>query len=625
MKHFNLILLLVLLVYQWGAAQEALQCGYVLFKEDFGGGPSSAESGSPLPKGVTTYRYTTRIPVNDGEYGIRKRVEGHDATWLHGGDHTGNGYMMLVNADYDPGKFYEKTITGLCSGSSFYFSSWIANIMKKGASGPLDPNIRFEIRKASDHSLIAEFETGLLPRYATLTWEQYGVHFDLPKGENAIILQIFNNQGGGNGNDLVLDDITLSLCGPPLNVKTSDQEEDICQGEEVTLKSTVEGGFYKDPQYQWQFSTDTLHWNDIQPGIKSSYKITDAQSSDSGWYRVLVSEKGNILLKNCRISSHAIPLKVWSPRPFSITSNSPVCEGNILELRSPQALKYEWQGPADFKSDQQNLRFETASASLAGTYSLIQTTEGGCMSKASTTVDIQQNDLSVSFDHQDTILCKGSLLTLDASNPGAAYEWNTGAQTPSISIEKGGFYKVVVNKGNCTASDSIAIREVAVPVVNLGRDTDICIGESYTLDARGDDIKSYLWNDGSIMPTLKVSEQGHYRVTVNNACGTASDEIFIKEVPCADHLIFPTAFSPNNDGQNDLFRPKKSLYLNHYELKIFDRWGKLVFFSNDPAKGWNGSYHGKTLPLGTYIWMAQYEKKQENKFVTQKGTVTLLR
>lgn len=622
MKYLNLILLLIVLFPEWGKAQTQEQCGYVLYKEDFGGGTSSPEMGSPLPKTVTTYRYTTEIPINDGEYGIRKGITGHESSWVHGPDHTGNGYMMLINADYDPGKFYEKKITGLCQGSSFYFSAWIANIMKKTATGPLDPNIRFEIRNASDSSLVTEFETGLLPRYSKLTWEQYGVHFDLPDGENAIILRIFNNQGGGNGNDLVLDDITFSLCGPPLEVNTSGQRQNVCRGDQVVFKSAVKGG-YKNPQYQWQFSEDTINWQNIEGATMPLYQIGAAGSSDSGWYRILVAKKGDITLKNCRISSNAFPLKVWSPQPFTIAANDPVCEGRVLQLKAPEALKYEWQGPNNFKSDKQNLKLESVTASQQGTYTLTETTEGGCTSQASKTVKVQPNGLFVSLG-EDRILCEGTTINLNAANANASYQWNTGTQTPSITIQKGGFYKVVVSKGICSASDSVLITEIPLPVVNLGRDTAVCIGEPYTLDATFKYAKRYLWQDGLTTPTHPVIRSGNYTVTVSNECGIASDDIHIEKVPCADHLLFPTAFTPNQDGQNDTFRPKLLLNVTHYELKIFDRWGRMVFLSKDPVQGWDGTFNGKTLPIGSYIWIVHYARNQDDQPVSQKGSVMLL-
>lgn len=617
-------LLLLLIDFEQGLAQQCT--GYALYTEDFGTGNSN--SGDPLPPGVTTYTFTTNTPVEDGYYGIRKQVTGHAGTWFPATDHTGNGYMMLVNASYEAGLFYETKIDNLCQGSSFYFSSWVANLMRKGANGDKDPDLKFVIRRASDSVVIDSLETGLLPRYSTLTWEQYGINFSLPSGESSVILQIFNNADGGNGNDLVLDDITFSLCGPPIKVSqvgTYQNTQDACRGDHVTFSATVAQGFYKKPVYLWQFSTDSVNWQDINGATGLILDLPSVQAKDSGWYRFLVSEDGNIHSAHCRISSPVMPLLVWSPQIISFTTNSPVCEGDSLSLSVPEgALQYDWKGPNSFESRQAGIVFEKASTTENGTYNLTRITRGGCTTSKSVDITVQANDLKVSLG-DDSVFCQGNSVTLNAANAGASYWWNTGDQTPSITVDTGGFYQVMVTKGVCKASDSISIRSVLRPMVDLGNDTTICIGESYSLQVAYPDVDNYLWQDGSTAPQYKITQPGTYSVTLSNQCGMAMDAVHVNTEICADHLIFPTAFSPNGDGQNDFFRPRVFIEVNHYEIRIYDRWGRQVYYGNNPLVGWNGQYKGKTLPMGGYVWIAQYTRHRDNQPVSQKGSFTLLR
>jgi hypothetical protein len=149
--------------------------------------------------------------------------------------------------------------------------------------------------------------------------------------------------------------------------------------------------------------------------VTTTFNIPDATSADSGWYRLLVAEEGNINSPHCRIASQAIPLHVWSSRPFAITSNSPVCEGSDLQLTAPPALGYQWTGPDGFTSTQDSLVFNPVSVNRQGAYKLILTTQGGCTSEAQKTVFVQADDLKVSI-RRDSVFCQGTSVTLNAAN-----------------------------------------------------------------------------------------------------------------------------------------------------------------------------------------------------------------
>lgn len=600
--------------------------GNILYKEDFGGTASSPDIGTPLPSNVTSYSFTSQV-VQDGFYSIRKTVPNSFPSWISGTDHTGNGYMMVVNASYTRGLFYETRIDHLCEGSSFYFSAWVGNLTYATASEPLNPNLEFVIRRASDSTVIDSIETGTLPRYQVLTWKQYGLHFDLPEGESSVILQIFNHQKGGLGNDLVLDDISFSLCGPVIGLNESGTYQhsfDACVGDQVVLSADVEAGFYRNPGYQWQFSRDGRGWEDIPGATTLTLKINATQSSDSGEYRILTAEAANIQSAHCRASSDPIPLNVYMPRKIALASNSPVCEGASLFIRAPEGLQYAWTGPDGFTSAGQQLDFSPARPSDGGIYQLTLITSGGCVSQARETVSVQADDLSVSLG-TDSLLCEGASIRMDATNPGASYLWNTGQRTPFIQVDTGGFFRVTVTKGVCQKSDSLAIRQIRMPVADLGPDTTICEGEPFTLDAAFRDASAYLWQDGSTGPDYPIVDAGRYSVAVSNQCGMATSAVYIKTEECADRLIYPTGFSPNGDGQNDLFRPRRVISVSHYNLKILDRWGYVVFETADPGKGWNGTRQGSRLPMATYVWIAQYTRVRDNKPLVQHGTITLLR
>jgi gliding motility-associated-like protein len=89
----------------------------------------------------------------------------------------------------------------------------------------------------------------------------------------------------------------------------------------------------------------------------------------------------------------------------------------------------------------------------------------------------------------------------------------------------------------------------------------------------------------------------------------------------------PLAFTPNNDGLNDLFQNKTSMPnigLQNFALRVYDRWGQLIFMTNDINRGWDGTYKNKKLDQGVYVYLVEY-LLSKNNLLQQKGTITLVR
>ncbi|OFY05388.1 MAG: hypothetical protein A2W93_05535 [Bacteroidetes bacterium GWF2_43_63] len=137
----------------------------------------------------------------------------------------------------------------------------------------------------------------------------------------------------------------------------------------------------------------------------------------------------------------------------------------------------------------------------------------------------------------DSTICSGSSVTLNAGPGFTSYTWSTGSSSQSITVNTGASYSVTVSAGTCTASDAININVVAVPVVNLGADTTICQGESLILDA-GTSGNGYLWSNFAITQTITVASSANYSVTVTNGglC-PATDNIQVTVQPWADATI----------------------------------------------------------------------------------------
>lgn len=185
-----------------------------------------------------------------------------------------------------------------------------------------------------------------------------------------------------------------------------------------------------------------------------------------------------------------------------------------------------------------------------------------------------------------------------------------------------GIYRDTFSLAN--GCDSIRILRLTVtpkPEPDLGAERNFCAGDVLILNPGHFD--NYLWQDGSTQSTFRVNMPGLYRVTVDNNCGSTTDEILVKEGRC--DIWFPTAFTPNGDGKNDFFTAAGDARLSNFYLSIYNRWGEKVFETNDQMKGWNGRYKGQ-LPLpGVYIWNCSYTKRNGPASRELKGTILLIR
>lgn len=122
----------------------------------------------------------------------------------------------------------------------------------------------------------------------------------------------------------------------------------------------------------------------------------------------------------------------------------------------------------------------------------------------------------------------------------------------------------------------------------------------------------------------QVQEQRTYRVTAFKSAspGITSESNYAEVVP--DLRIFvPNTFTPNNDGLNDSFGPKGE-GIAWIDMQIYDRWGHLIFHTNNPKQMWNGKYHKEEAPMGAYVYKIYARGKYEGS-ASINGTVTLLR
>ncbi len=116
----------------------------------------------------------------------------------------------------------------------------------------------------------------------------------------------------------------------------------------------------------------------------------------------------------------------------------------------------------------------------------------------------------------------------------------------------------------------------------------------------------------------------HFRIVDEYFCELKNFDIEISLEGSCDTVYFPTAFTPNNDGMNDLFRGQGNRSVQDFRLSLYNRWGELVFNSHNILEGWDGKKKGEEQTTGIYIWLASYTNR-EGISITRKGTVLLIR
>jgi len=131
-----------------------------------------------------------------------------------------------------------------------------------------------------------------------------------------------------------------------------------------------------------------------------------------------------------------------------------------------------------------------------------------------------------------------------------------------------------------------------------------------------------LWSTGANTSSILVNQIGTYFVTVTQSACEASDTIQITPGDC--DLYIPSAFTPNNDNLNETFGVIDNVLVQYFSMQIFSKWGQLIFNSNDITKKWDGTFKGKKMPNGSYLWMLNYVN-QKSKKIYQQGTIMLIR
>lgn len=236
-------------------------------------------------------------------------------------------------------------------------------------------------------------------------------------------------------------------------------------------------------------------------------------------------------------------------------------------------------------------------------------------------------------------ICYGDTLLLRASG-GSFFQWSPDAGLSDAFSDSLLAYPLTTTTYTLTVSDTLGCPKAVdttllltvVPPVQAfaGNDTIITIGQQFQLHATGGD--KYEWtpavglsNSNIPDPIVIGTKDVVYSLKVSvlpEGCYD-NDAISVRYIK-GPEVYVPTAFTPNNDGMNDIFRPMPVGVTQINYFRVYNRWGQLIYQTTAYMQGWDGTYNGKPAVQGAYVWTVQAKDFKGNEIV-KKGTVTLVR
>ena len=403
---------------------------------------------------------------------------------------------------------------------------------------------------------------------------------------------------------------------PPITLAFRDTL--ICVNDALQLQASGTGNF------SWSPAATIINANTANPSVSPAGTTT---------YYVDLETDG------C-LNRDSVKVKVTDHVNLQVMNDTTVCSGDTIQLRiNSDGFRYVWAPPGQLIAPEvQNPFVITPVTTSYQVTALI----GGCFTMDNITV--YTIPYPVANAGKDTIICYNTTVQLQASTDGSSWQW-----IPSSSLSDGALLNPIAYPASTIqyifaaydttrgcpkpGIDSILVTVLPKVIASAGRDTAVVIGQLLQLNASGGE--TYLWSPAFPLsattvanPTAVFNEPSNglpYKVEVYNSIGCYDSAfIVIKIFATLPSVFVPSAFTPNNDGKNDVLRPIAAGMQRIEYFNIYNRWGQLVFSTQVSGKGWDGTINGEPQASNTYVWMVKAVDFTGSVYF-QKGMVTLIR
>jgi gliding motility-associated-like protein len=315
-----------------------------------------------------------------------------------------------------------------------------------------------------------------------------------------------------------------------------------------------------------------------------------------------------------------------------------ICRTDTMRLHPvTDALSFRWTSSTGEKVD--GIKNPLVRPLSDTRYSLTANL-GKCQAVASMLTTV--NPYPASAAGSDINICFGSRVQLNGTVTGTAFSWsptnslvNQNTLTPTAAPTRTTAYLLTAtNVTGCLKSvtDTVLVTVIQPIAADAGRDTAIAVGQPLQLQASGG--TGYLWrpviglSDPTISNPIALLDNSIdsiiYTVRVTEGPCYADDQVKVRVYKKGADIFVPSAFTPNADGKNDLVHATPIGIQKFNYFSIYNRWGQMVFSTNDASRGWDGTFNGLAQPSGTYVYQAQgLDFKGSSIF--RKGTLVLIR
>ncbi len=370
-----------------------------------------------------------------------------------------------------------------------------------------------------------------------------------------------------------------------------------CVNQNVSMTALCTGGT---PSYTYSWSNGPS---------TSNYNVTQTSAGTFNYSITVTDNNGCVIGTSVMLVFRDIPV-------VAVTSAS-VCEGQIAKVTASGADSFVWT-PGNVTGN---------TYTINGTTNVVLTVVGtsdGCVSSATTAITVNSLPKPVITSGGNkgcAPVCMN--FTCSSTNQIQTYDWNFGdgssASTPIAGrcFTMPGEYTVSVNvidNNGCAASVTYSLEAYPTPVADFNyAPIKPLVNEdvNFTDASHNATIAKWDWyfidkakpHSNAQNPTYIYTEAGEYPVALVVTSDHGCTDTIVKTILVGeDYGIFvPNSFTPNNDGLNDIFQPK-GFGITKYELRIFNRWGEELLFTNDFAQGWDGTFKGKLAEEDTYTW-----------------------
>lgn len=373
-------------------------------------------------------------------------------------------------------------------------------------------------------------------------------------------------------------------------------------------------------------------------------QIINVPFAAAGQYTVLITD-----INTC--TNTAVTSIIVNPAPVANISGNNPCLNDNINLSATGGLTYSWSGPSGYSSNIQNPTISPSTFNNSGNYIVTVTDANGCIAIANINVTVNPLPIPTITSGPNkgcAPLCVQFTVNSTPSPSTAVWTLGNGSSSNGLNAETcyniAGIYTItagITDQNGCSGVATYTAEVYPKPIADfnhapikpiLNIDPDV----TFTDASHGANIVSWNWyfmntaqyTSNLQNPIFVYTEPGTYAVALVVKSDKGCYDTIVRPLTVGDDfgIYVPNAFTPNADGLNEIFQPK-GFGIVKYNLKIFDRWGELIFETSTFEEGWDGKYHGrgdKIVQNGVYTWLIEctsvFGKAHE-----LKGHVTLIK